>query len=59
MTIIYSYGIIYTHMYIHISEPSLFTSMYRLIIEYSFMFMNDSFNNRAEPYQAEPKRAHG
>jgi hypothetical protein len=53
MTIIY----IYTHTHAHthtqdalMSELSLFTntfaSMYRLIIEYSFMFTNYSFNNR-------------
>jgi hypothetical protein len=27
-------------------QAGFYTSMYRLIIEYSFMFTNDSFNNR-------------
>jgi sporulation-control protein spo0M len=46
-------------LYQYVERAEFYTGMYRLIIEYSFIPTDGSFNNRAELYQDESERTHG
>lgn len=49
----------YIYIFINIYESSrVYTSLCRLIIDHSFVFMNDPFNNQVEFNQAEPENVH-